>query len=131
MPYRWARRTGTPFTPLAVPLDEARVGVVTTATTPDLEPRALYAAPSWPTPPTMQTDHLEWHRSATHTDDVGSYLPLDRLRHLADVGVIGSLAPRFFGAPTLYSHRRTDANAATIGTWAIEDRVDLMLLVPL
>ena len=130
-PYRWARHAETPFATMAPDLGNARIGVVTTATIPGLEPKTLYSAPTTPTPDRMLTRHLEWHQTATHTDDLGSFLPLDHLRTLTDEGVIGDVAPRFYGAPTVYSHRRTASNAVGIATWAVEDDVDLALLIPL
>jgi D-proline reductase (dithiol) PrdB len=130
-PYRWVRRPETPFSPLRTPLGSARIGVVTTATVHGIEPKRLYTAPTDPAPQSMQTRHLQWHQLVTHTDDAGSFLPLDHLHRLAEEGVIGSVAPRFYGAPTVYSERRTETNAAAIGEWARLDEVDLVLLIPL
>ena len=56
-PYRWASNLETPFTPLKKPLNECRVGLVTTATIPKpgvsleydpglLKTTALFSAPS-------------------------------------------------------------------------------------
>lgn len=138
-PYRWAHHDDSPFTPLTVPLTDARVGVVTTTRRhrDDVDPtepghhEAAYAAPASPPPTRMHTSYLEWDQEATHTDDVETFLPLRRLTELAGAGRIGSLSPRYYGIPTLYSHRQTRRNAELVERWCREDDVDVVLLVPL
>jgi len=130
-PYRWATHADAPFTPLIKPLSECRVGVITTAARSADDPLEPYGAPSMPAPDAMATEHLSWHKGATHTDDLGSFLPLDHLEAFAEEGVIGSLAPRFAGIPTVYSHRRTQKWAEEIRAIFVEDEVDLALLLPL
>ncbi len=130
-PYTWASHTDAPFEPLAKPLSECRVALVTTAllsADARLEP---YTAPSQPAPESLATEHLFWHKEATNTDDLGAYLPLDHLTALASEGIIGSLAPRFAGIPTVYSQRRTNRWAETIREALAEDDVDLAVLTPL
>lgn len=129
--YEWASNDDAPFAPLSKPLSQCRVGVITTASLAAVGEREQYFAPSSPTPDSLVTDHLFWHKGATHTNDLGSYLPLDHLRTLVGEGVIDSVGPRLAGAPTLYSHRLTDRNAATIAEVFVEDEVDLALLIPL
>ncbi len=130
-PYRWATATTAPFTPLTKPLAECRIGVITTSSLTSDSTLEPYVAPSLPAPTAMATNHLSWHKDATHTNDLGSYLPLDHLNALASDGVIGSLAPRFAGIPTIYSQRRTNKWAEQIRTWFADDDVDLALLIPL
>ena len=130
-PYRWATHTDAPFTALTKPLSECVIGVVTTAAKDSDAPLAPYAAPIDPVPEAMATTHLSWHKDATHTDDLGSFLPLSHLQTLADEGVIGSVAARFTGIPTVYSQRRTTTWANEVHDWLIEDDVDLALLLPL
>lgn len=131
-PYRWASNRDAPLTTLARPLREARVGVVTTTFPVGFAPpKRVYAEPSTPTPMAMFTKDLSWDKEATTTDDVGSFLPLDHLRAMADEGRIGSLSPRFYGLPTEYSQRRTGEDAAAIEAMVKEDDVDVVLLVPL
>ena len=130
-PYRWAKHDDAPFTPLAKPLAECRVAVVTTTKANEEAKLRAFAAPVDPPPDAMFTDHLFWHKEATTTDDLGSFLPLERLSELAADGTIGSVGPRFFGAPTVYSQRRTQSNAEEIAAWCVEDEVDLVLLAPL
>ena len=139
-PYRWARFDDVPFAPLPKPLAECRVAVVTTASPPGArsDPGSLragkevWSAPVDPLPEELFTDHLAWDKQATHTDDVGSFLPIAALRAFAESGRIGSLAPRFHGVPTDYSQRRTlEVDAPEILRRCREDEVDVALLVPL
>lgn len=132
-PYRWARYQDVPFTPLAKPLAQSRIGVVTTA---DLAPRGapratrLFAAPNSASGG-LFTDK-SWDREATHTDDPETYLPLARLAEHVAAGRIGSLSPRFYGVPTDYSQRLTlEQDAPQVEAWMREDAVDAALLVPL
>ncbi|MEM8906092.1 MAG: hypothetical protein AAGA17_05700 [Actinomycetota bacterium] len=137
-PYRWAQHDDAPFRPLDRPLAECRVGVVTTTSlhreddgdAPGASGRA-FAQAATPHPSRMFTEHLEWDRDATHTDDVETFLPLRRLEEAVAAGTIGSVAERFYGVPTLYSHRRTARNAELVEGWCREDGVDVVLLIPL
>ncbi len=130
-PYRWATHTNAPFTPFTKPLSQCRVGLVTTASLSPDAPLSPYTARSQPAPASLATEHLSWHKGATDTDDLGAYLPLDHLAALAADGVIGSLAPRFAGIPTIYSQRRTNKWAETIREALADDGVDLAVLTPL
>jgi hypothetical protein len=140
-PYAWARHTDAPFAPLAKPLAQCRVAVVTTAS-PWREDKPVdgvlrgakqvWSGPA-DTPPTrLYTDDLAWDKQATHTRDVESFLPLTRLAELAAEGRIGGLAARFHGVPTDYSQRRTlEQDAPEILSRCRADGVDVALLVPL
>ena len=79
----------------------------------------------------MRTENLSWHKTATTTDDLGSFLPLDHLASLADDGLIGEASPRFAGIPTVYSQRRKMTWAATVLDTLRADDVDLAVLIPL
>ncbi|MEM7092770.1 MAG: hypothetical protein AAF567_07200 [Actinomycetota bacterium] len=133
-PYRWASYDTVPFEPWGDrDLSQARIGVVTT-TYPkgdEFKSKPAYAYAADPIPESMYTSYLSWDKDATHTDDVGSFLPLAVLEQLADEGVTGRPSPRFYGAFTAYSQRRTAEDAAEILAWAREDQVDAMLLVAL
>ncbi len=140
-PYRWANNVESPFTKLAKPLSESRVGIATT-TFPRREDRpdvwaggkvkAPYALPLTEVPDRMYTDDLSWDKDATHTDDLASYLPIAQLQAAADRGRIGSVSPRIYGLPTDYSQRRTrEVDAPAILEMAQADGVDAMILVPL
>jgi len=134
-PYQWASYEDVPFvkwSETGIDLGDATVSVVTTTfPTAFAAPKKVYAQASSPTPDAMFTKDLSWDKDATHTNDVGTFLPLDSLHTLADDGVIGRVSERFYGVPTEYSQRRTHADAAEIVKWAKEDGVDAMVLVPL
>lgn len=130
-PYRWAAHDNAPFSPLSKPLSECRVALVTTSRSADHRVLGPYSAPSSPPPPAMQTKHLSWHKEATHTDDLGSFLPLAHLEQMATDGIIGSASPRFAGIPTVYSQRRTATWADEVLKTLTEDSVDLAVLIPL
>ena len=131
-PYRWALANEAPFARLTKPVSEARVGVVTTSyPVGHTGAKQAYAEPTSPLPTAMNTDELSWDRDATHTDDLGSFLPLAHLQSMAEAGEIGSVAPRFFGVPTAYSHRRSNRDGVRVAEWAASDDVDLVLLFPL
>ncbi|MBL8376509.1 MAG: hypothetical protein JNM79_01410 [Burkholderiales bacterium] len=139
-PYAWARHADAPFAPLPKPLSQCKVGVITTAMpwrAPDAtgrtdESRALWSGASDPPPARLYTQNLSWHKEATHTDDVDSFLPLNHLHAAARAGRIGGVAARFHGVPTDYSQRRTqEIDAPEILKRLREDAADIALLVPL
>ena len=78
-PYRWAHYEDVPFSRLAKPLSQSRIGVVTTA---DQAPRGAPRATKLFTAPNSESGRLftekSWDREATHTDDPETYLPLAR-----------------------------------------------------
>lgn len=131
-PYMWARFPTVPFTGPKPDLGGATVGVVTTTFPVGASmPKRAYAQASDPIPDAMFTADLSWDKDATHTNDVGTFLPLAALNKAAQSGLIGSVAPRFYGVPTEYSQRRSRSDAEQVLKWAKEDSVDVMLLVPL
>ncbi len=134
VPYRWATNFDAPFTAPTKPPNKANVALVTTSfpvVDGKRSPKSVYAAPSRPPPVEMFTADLSWHKAATHTDDVESFLPLQALSEAADEGRVGRANRRFFGVPTRYSQRLTSADAEQIGRWCRRDAVDLVLLIPL
>jgi D-proline reductase (dithiol) PrdB len=135
--YVWANFDDVPFSRLTKPLREARIGLVVTAHPADKSNhdakgvRHAWTGNADPLP-TLNTDNLAWDRESTHTEDRESYLPIEALKSLAREGVIGGLAARFHGAPTGYSHRKTnEVDAPEILARLREDRVDAVLLSPL
>ena len=141
--YGWPRHDEVPFTPLGKPLAECRVGLVTTAGKPQakvktdplglgLEVRDLYAEPMIPPPTHLFTDDLFWDKESTHTEDIDSFMPVNRVREYAAQGRVGSLSPRFYGVPTDYSQSRTSKHyAPRILEWCREDGVNAVLLTAL
>jgi hypothetical protein len=137
-PYEWPHYNDVPFTPLRKQLTESRVGLVTTAEKPKppgtvsleiLIQRELYAEPSNPPPQSFFTDILSWDKEATHTKDVNSFLPINRLNEYVSSGRIGSASTRFYGVPTDYSQSKTlNLYAPQILEWCREDGVDAVIL---
>lgn len=133
--YKWAHNTTTPFTKFTGTLRDAKIALVTTAM-PDTEQgrtqRQVYAFPCSPVPQSMYTSELSWDKKATHTNDVGSFLPITLLQKLAEQKVIGGLTENFYSVPTDYSRRHTcDDDAPAILELCRRDSADIALLVPL
>ena len=139
-PYAWAHHDSVPFTPLPRPLSGCRVGLVTTTGRTPSEGligagglmRGPYAEPANPPPQSMFTNDLFWDKNATHTNDIDSFLPINRLAEKAGEGLIGSASPRFYGVPTDYSQSRTSQSVAPqLLEWCREDDVDAVILLAL
>ena len=145
VPYRWAHHVDAPFQPLKKPLAQSRVAIVTTAAPfdpakGDQGPGALYNGGAkfyqvydgdTSVDHDLRISHIAYDRVHTRADDSGTWFPLPALRDLAASGRIGSVAPRFYGAPTNRSHRVTlETDAPDIVTRAKADGVDVAVLVP-
>lgn len=139
-PYQWAAHEDAPFTPLSKPLSESKVGVVTTSYF--LPEGFIYEIPSdLPRIPAvaqrselrqLNNEHLFWAKDETHTDDLGSFLPLDQLDRMVEEKRLGSISDRVYCLPTQYSHRATEKrDAPRIVEWMKDDDIDVALLVPL
>ena len=144
-PYRWAHFVEVPFTALRVPLDRARVGLITTAAPfqPELGdqgPGAAYNAAakfyqvysiSSETVPDLRISHVGYDRLHTTAADINTYLPLARLKEATAAGRIGMLAPRLHGVPTNRSHRVTmETDIPELLRRCRVDGVDAAVLVP-
>ena len=113
-PYRWAQYRDVPFTKLAKPLSETKVGLVVTAVPyqpgkGDQGPGAPYNAAakfykvytdSIEGEPDVRVSHIGIDRKHTTAADVNSYFPLKALKTAEAEGRIGELAGRFIGTPT-------------------------------
>jgi glycine/betaine/sarcosine/D-proline reductase family selenoprotein B len=144
-PYRWASFADVPFTPLAKPLAQSCLAMITTAALfdpahGDQGPGAaynsaakfytVYSAPT-DTDPDLRISHVSYDRTHTTAADQRSYNPLAALRVAVAAGRIGRLAPRFHGAPTNRSQRVTmQTDAPEILRRCQADGVDVALLVP-
>lgn len=144
-PYRWAHFVEAPFTPLRVPLDRARVALITTAApfqpeAGDQGPRAPYNASAKfyqvysaavDDKPDLRISHVGYDRVNTVPEDINAYFPLARLQEAVAAGRIGSLTPRFHGAPTNRSHRVTmETDVPELLRRCREDGADAAVLVP-
>lgn len=144
-PYRWAHYADAPFTPLAKPLAQSRLALITTAApyqpgVGDQGPGAKYnAAAKFYTVysdttdavPDLRISHVGYDRKHTKAEDPNTWFPLARLREAVKAGRIGGLTPRFHGAPTNRSQRVTiEADAPGLLQRCREDGADAVLLVP-
>ncbi|QCI65851.1 glycine/sarcosine/betaine reductase selenoprotein B family protein [Phreatobacter stygius] len=144
-PYRWAHYDHVPFQPLAKPLTQSRVALVTTAAPyqadkGDQGPGAaynasakFYAAYSGRSDEDhdVRISHIAYDRTHTTAEDPNSWFPLPLLRQFAAEGRIGALAPRFHGAPTNRSQKTTiETDAPEILERCRADGVDAVVLVP-
>ena len=133
--YRWATFEEVPFTALKKPLAESRLGIVTTSATyarTSRDPRAVDTGPTAPPPERLYANDLSWDKKATHLEDRESYFPILQLEAAVADGRVGNLSPRFYCAPTSYSHRETlTEDGPQILELLREDAVDVALLVPL
>ena len=143
-PYRWAHHEDVPFTPLAKPLADSVVTLLTTAAPyqPDKGaqgPGAPYnAAAKFFAPYTGDTAadhdlriaHVAIDRKHTSMEDSNSWFPLPLMRTLAAEGRF-RLAPRFHGVPTNRSQRHTlEVDVPLVLERCREDGVDAAVLVP-
>jgi hypothetical protein len=144
-PYRWAHFVDAPFTPLRTPLGRARVALITTAApfqpeAGDQGPRAPYNAAakfyqvhsaSVDSKPDLRISHVGYDRLHTVPEDINAYFPLTRMQEAVAAGRIGSLTPRFHGAPTNRSHRVTmETDLPELLRRCREDGADAAVLVP-
>jgi hypothetical protein len=144
-PYRWAHYAHAPFQPLQKPLAQSRVALVTTAAPyhPDKGnqgPRAPYNAAAKfhgvysldaSQDHDLRISHVTIDRDHTTGEDPGTYFPLRELRRAASLGRIGSVAPRFHGAPTNRSHRVTlEVDCPELVERCKADGADAAILVP-
>jgi D-proline reductase (dithiol) PrdB len=143
-PYEWAHFIDVPFQPLRKPLSQCRVALVTTAA--PLRPEAGDQGPGAPynarakffqvysldsaQEHDLRISHVAIDRAHTTGEDAGTYFPLPALRRAAAAGRVGSVAPRFHGAPTNRSQRTTiDMDAPEIVARCTADAVDAAILV--
>ncbi|HEY8290592.1 MAG TPA: hypothetical protein VIG49_15060, partial [Acetobacteraceae bacterium] len=93
----------------------------------------FYAAYSGDTSQThdLRISHIGYDRAHTTATDCNSWFPLPALHRAAASGRIGSVAPRFHGAPTNRSHRVTiETDAPELLRRVREDGADAVVLVP-
>jgi D-proline reductase (dithiol) PrdB len=143
-PYRYAHFEDVPFQPLARPLHECILTLVTTAA-----PHQPGNGPQGPGAPynarakffvpysgamsrdhDLRISHVAIDRKHTSMEDSNCWFPLPLVRRWAQRGRF-ALAARFHGAPTNRSQRHTmDVDAPLIMQRCREDRVDVAVLVP-
>ena len=134
--YQWARFEDVPFAPLAKPLRQCRLGLVTTAEVsvrgaevPDNPARDVYALPTDTPIDRLYSRKAAYDKYATTLEDVNAFLPITPLRALAAEGRIAGLAPRFQVIYSNYSQRRSlEIDAPEVLRQCREDGVDAVLL---
>ena len=142
--YAWARNETVPFTPLAKPLAQCRVGLLSTSEiairfdpateqNPITEEgfRAVYELPADTPTEKFYSRTASFDRYATHLEDVNAFFPIDRLREAVASGRIASMPPRLYGAYNNYSQRKVSEEEApkALGM-ARADALDAAILVP-
>lgn len=111
-PYRWVVNTEAPWTPLAKPLRECRLALVSSGgfylkdQPPFQEDDASFRLIPRDADPTDLRIYHHGYRDADADRDPNCVFPLERLRELEAVGVIGELASSAISFVTLYSARR-------------------------
>ena len=136
-PYIWAQHSTIPFSRLKIPLNQANIALVTTASHiredgEPANPKCTEIGMSDRPPEKFFTQDLAWDKVATHTDDLGSYFPLEALHKLAVEGEIGRIASRYYCLPSDYSQRKTlEEDGPEIVRDCRENKVDAVVLVPL
>jgi len=144
-PYEWAHYAEVPFQPLAKPLAQARVALVTTAAPyqPDKGDQgpgapynaaakfyAVYSGDS-AQDHDLRISHVAIDRAHTTAEDPATYFPLAELRRAVARGRIGSLARRFHGLPTNRSHRVTlEVDCPEVVARCRADGAEAVVLVP-
>lgn len=143
-PYRYARFADVPYTPLRVPLAQARVALLTTAAPfrPELGPQGAGAPYNYEAKfyrvyegdtsidHDLRVSHVSVDR-AEQSDDTNCWFPLPALRRAAAAGRIGGVTPRFLGVPTNRSQRHTiDVDVPEIVARVTADHADAAVLVP-
>jgi D-proline reductase (dithiol) PrdB len=144
-PYEWAHYAEVPFHPLNAALSQCRIALITTAAPyqpgkGDQGPRAPYNAKAkfytvysgeTAQDPDLRISHIAIDRKHTTAEDPATYFPLAELRQRAAAARIGSVAPRFHGAPTNRSHRVTlKIDCPEIVARCKADGVDAAILIP-
>jgi len=136
--YEWSRFDTVPFAPLAKPLSQARIGLVTTASPPDLGnrdasgTRQVWSGAISPAPAKLFTDNVAWDKESTHTGDRASFLSIEAVQQWAVEGLVGGVTAHFQGVPTEYSQRKTmEIDAPQVLERLRADGADAALLSPL
>jgi len=139
-PYRWFEADSPPpFTPLAKPLAECRLGLLSTAGAYALGQRAYHykddtsirALSSAMDLEDLRFSHITENYLVDAKRDPGCIMPLASLRALCAEGVVGELAPQVFSCMGgVYSQRRVREETAPALLDAFRaEGVDCALLV--
>ncbi|MEE9417177.1 MAG: glycine/sarcosine/betaine reductase selenoprotein B family protein [Acidimicrobiales bacterium] len=141
-PYEWTSNDPVALTPLAKPLDQCRVSILTSGgvshcSMPEWNAEArndfrLDTIDSTTLGSDFQVNDSYYDTKAASAD-INTVFPIDRLRDLDDEGTIGSIAPRLWSGFMGRIYKRTHVTTVAAPALAEElhdDDVDLFLLVP-
>ena len=151
--YSWASNPGAPFTPLAKPLSDSRVTLISTAgfrvappeNFSEEEIRHLksdgsnigsYQLEVWPVPSDTAEERIVYvvanhDRAQSNMDDPNAYFPVTRLREFRDEGLLGGLAENFYRLKENYSQRKTlDLDGPEVLRLCKLEGVDVALFSP-
>ncbi len=135
-PFHWAVNHEAPWTPLAKPIRECRVALVSSGGfyAKD-QPPFVENDPSFRLVPveTRREDLRIYHHGYRDDDadrDPNCVFPIERLRELAATGEIGSVAEAAVSFVTFYSARRDVERATRIAAELRRMEVDAALGVP-
>ncbi len=141
-PYRWTVNDAAPLTPLGKPLSQCRIGLLTSGgishcDAPPFDPRALndlrvdvLASTVSPQSLVINDDYYN-HRDADH--DLNCIFPIERLRELAEEGIVRAVSPHFYSGfmGRIYTRAAVINEAApALARRFKEDEVDAAALVP-
>jgi D-proline reductase (dithiol) PrdB len=141
-PYRWTVFDDAPLTPLAKPLAACRVTALTSGgishcSAQPWDPIARndfrLDTLSRDTPANEFQIHDAYYEHEDAERDVNCVFPIERLRELAEEGVIGEVAPRLYSGFMGRIYKRTELLEKHAPAFAGElqsQEVDLALLVP-
>jgi D-proline reductase (dithiol) PrdB len=141
-PYEWTIHDTAPLTRLQKPLEQCRVSMLTSGgishcSMPGFDPDARNDHRLDTVPQDVNSGDFDINDSYyNHTDaekDLNCVFPIDRLRELADAGVIGSVAPRFWSGFMGRIYNRTKVlteSAPAFVKQLKEDAVDILVAAP-
>ncbi|MCP1853163.1 MULTISPECIES: hypothetical protein [unclassified Bradyrhizobium] len=131
--YVWARFDDVPFIKPAKLSSDLRIALITTASPPDFDGvKRVWSGEVSPPPGKLFTDNVAWDKESTHTNDPGSFLPVEAAFGLVGEGALVGLTRHFHGVPAEYSQRKTNAeDAPEILARVRKDGADAAILCPL
>jgi D-proline reductase (dithiol) PrdB len=141
-PYRWTVNDAGLLTPLGKPLNQCRIALLTSGgishcDAPPFDPRALNDLRVDPLPSTVSpqclviNDDYYSHRDADR--DINCIFPIERLRELADEGIIGAVSPHHYSGfmGRIYTRAAVINEAApALARRLREQEIDAAALVP-
>ena len=144
-PYQWAHHPNVPFRALKKPLNQSKIGLITTAApykegagdqgagAPYNASAKFYRVYSESTESIdfLGISHLGYDRKYTTAADINSFFPLEALKKAAESGRLKEISSRFYGAPTNRSQATTTGqDCSDLADLVQQDEVDIVLLVP-